>query len=160
MRELPIVGVDPGGKHTGIVVRTPEGLHRWTLITRTSPLDWYLGEIVDAVTETRDFARNLILLDNHTDFRLPTLAVEDLNPPAPQMGIISVRALLDTAQVIGAIAGRYVITRIPPGGHGSAPNAAYPEALQGPPTGKMRHVRSSWDIAGAARTLIRQEAAR
>lgn len=162
MREVPIIGVDPGGKHTGIVVRTPAGLHRWSLITRTTPIDWYLGEVVDAVTEARDFARNLILADGPADLRTPVLAVEDLNDPTPQMGITSVRGLLDTAQVLGALAGHWVITRVPPGGHGSGVLAAYPPALRGDGEtrgrGKLKHCRSAWDLAATARTLIRREA--
>jgi len=43
---------------------------------------------------------------------------------------------------------------VAPGGHGSAPLTTYPAALVGDRevvgTGKRRHLRSAWDIAGVA----------
>jgi hypothetical protein len=161
MRELPIVGVDPGGAQTGIVVRA-EGLHRWMLVTRTTPFDDYLREVTEGVLELKNHGRLLLVDDDLHDFRDPVVAVEDINDPTPQMGVTSVRGLIDTAQVLGALAVRFTILRVPPGGHGSGPLTAYPQGLRGEQekigTGKLRHCRSAWDIAGTARTLIRQEA--
>jgi len=49
---------------------------------------------------------------------------------------------------------------VPPGRNGSGPMAAYPAKLR-PKAGKgrgrdnLRHERSAWDVAGAARMIVR-----
>lgn len=149
-----VVAVDPGGRHTGIVLRSGAILHYWALVSRQGhePLDWYLGEVIDTVTKAKERARELALLNLFDAWAL--LAVEDITDPTPQMGITSVRGLIDTAQIIGAISGHWVITRVPPGGHGSHPLSTYPEKLVGiqekSGQGRLRHVRSAWDVAHTA----------
>lgn len=160
-----VIGVDPGGRYTGIVVRHQDTLCYTALVKRETPLDWYLGEVVDTVEKARDVAKNILLAETPNLITQPTaLAVEDLNPPTPQMGMTSVQGLLETAQVIGAISGKYPITRIPPGQHGNKPLTAYPGALVHPSEeagrGRYRHLRAAWDIAQAAQLhLAAQEAA-
>lgn len=162
----PIVAVDPGGRATGIVVRHRDRLHHSKLIVRGDPamsFDFYLQAVIDAVTKARDVARiNTVVVPVEARYSSIPLAVEDLTDPNPHMGLTSLRGLIDTAQVIGAIAGQWIIIRIPPGGHGSGPLAAYPKALIGERekrgAGQYRHLRSAWDIAATARTLTRQRA--
>lgn len=158
---MPVVGVDPGGRHTGVVVRHGSMLRYWALLKRDTPIDWYLGEIVDTITKARDLARQIAI--QHNGFHRVPIAVEDLDDPTPQMGLTTVRGLIDTAQVLGAIAGTWPITRIPPAGHGAAPLRSYPDDLvddsERKGRGRLRHVRAAWDIAGAAPAVIaRQEA--
>lgn len=149
-----VVAVDPGGRHTGVVLRSGDALHYWALLTRDTDFDWYLGEVVDTVTKAKDRARTLALQDGALFDLSPVLAVEDLNDPTPQMGLTSLRGLIDTAQVIGAIAGQWPIIRVPPGRHGSHPLNAYPTPLVGARErsgkGTSRHVRAAWDIAHTA----------
>ena len=145
------IGVDPGGRHTGIVLRHSDQLVRWMLIRRATPLDAYLEEVVAAVVEMYAYAPTVGIGG-------PILvAVEDLNDPNPHMGVTAVRGIIDTAQVIGALSVTLPIVRIPPGRHGSAPLAAYPTALRGARElvgkGKLRHVRSAWDVAGTVRSM-------
>lgn len=156
-----VVAVDPGGRHTGIVLRSGTILHYWALLTCDTDFDWYLGEIIDTVTRAKDRARNLALENGDIFDHFPILAVEDINDPNPHMGVTSVRGLIDTAQVIGAISGHWPIVRVPPGQHGSRPLSTYPDKIVGAKErsgrGALRHVRSAWDIAAAAhiQTAIR-----
>lgn len=86
------------------------------------------------------------------------VAAEDLSTPSPHMGTISVHGLLDTAVVLGAIAG-HVNVFVPPGGHGSHSLQAYTAELVGKHEksglGRLRHCRSAWDIAAAGEALLR-----
>lgn len=152
-----IIGVDPGGQCVGIVARHRDELIYHGLLTRG---DRAMAGWVRAVTQgCRDAAWAVPRQIGST--RPTVLAVEDLNPPTPHMGITSVRGLLDTAQVLGAVLHVYPgAIVVPPGGHGSGPIAAYPDALR-PKTGRgrghdrLRHCRSGWDVAGAAAVQIR-----
>lgn len=153
-----VVGIDPGGAATGIVTRD-----------RDHPVDARLVLRLDDDDNRTYLSRVLaqLALGLH-DAEL--VAVEGVNPPTPQMGTTSVKGLLDTARILGAIEGwawtelawdRLVV--VPPGGHGSAPLRTYPPHLIGPRetkgTGVRRHLRSAWDVAGAARTQQRLNAA-
>lgn len=140
-----LVGVDPGGQTTGIVLRDRDRLLHWCLVTRDGDLHDYLDEIVEAVD---DLARPA-----------SGVAVEDLSDPTPQMGTISIRGLIDTAAVIGALMLPFDPLLVPPGGHGAAPLQVYPKGLVGvrelKGTGRLRHGRAAWDVAGYAATLLR-----
>ena len=138
---MMLLGVDPGGRETGIVLRDGRALHRWMLITREGDLDVYCKEVAEAVGELVAWSSDP-----------PTIVVEDLNEPSGHMGIVGTKGLLDTAQVLGGLATLFDIVRVPPGGHGSGPLKAYPAPLVGDReikgAGRLRHCRSAWDIAG------------
>lgn len=157
---MRIVGVDPGGATTGVVLREGREARRAILVSpdKGAAFERYLRDVIEAVEDCMD--------DAFVGFEaelLPLLAVEDVVHPNPHLGIANLDGLLATAQVLGAIrwaaAGwererrisRLVV--VPPGRHGSAPLSAYPGALVGPRetkgSGTRRHVRSAWDIAGA-----------
>jgi hypothetical protein len=91
------------------------------------------------------------------------LAVEDVVAPNPHMGLTNVSALIETARLVGYLQALYPVVLVPPGGHGKAPLQTYPEALVGPRetagTGRRRHLRSAWDVAGAAPGAARIAAA-
>lgn len=88
------------------------------------------------------------------------VAVEDLNEPTPHLGLTNVGGLIGAAMVLGAVVFAYpAAVIVPPGGHGAAPLATYPSRLVGPRelkgTGKLRHLRSAWDVSGAAPVVMR-----
>jgi hypothetical protein len=150
-----IVGIDPGGAQTGVVVMNDDGSyvdHR--LIERAELMSWgrYVAWIEDAIAE--------FSFDSPAQGE-PLVAMEDLSPPSPHMGLISVKGLLDTARVIGALhyRGGPSMVLVPPGGHGSLPAEAYPPELIGPRegralSGKLRHCRSAWDVAMRVRNNL------
>ena len=98
------------------------------------------------------------------DLREPVpIAVEDVVAPNPHMGLTNVSALIETARLVGYLQAVYPVVLVPPGGHGKAPLQTYPAALVGPRetagTGRRRHLRSAWDVAGAASGAARIAAA-
>lgn len=153
-----VLGIDPGGKSTGCVLRDGETLLDWQLVERDrETVDRWANRCVDVAGH--------LVANLHVDL----VAIEGLNPPTPQMGTTSVLGLMDTATVIGAMLGwvadpafgaKYLL--VPPDRHGRAAEgygrtgllAAYPDALVGPQetsgTGRLRHVRAAWDVAAAA----------
>lgn len=152
-----VVGIDPGGKGTGIVARDGARLIYHKVVVRNSgrSMTAYICEVVDGI--------DLMGFDlRHGGFSVsrPLVAVEDVGAPSPHMGTISVSGLLGTAQVLGAVLHAYPdAIVVPPGGHGSAPLISYPRELVGARekkgTGEKRHLRSAWDVAGAAVLLDR-----
>ena len=154
------VGVDPGGRSTGIVTRNGDLLVAATVVTRDGPpsstlSDWtagawqaYLADVLEAVEDVGD------------RYTTPaSVAVEGVNNPGGRShGVIAPIRPIDLAGlgvVIGALAVRWPdLVVVPPGGHGSGPLAVYPPPLVGPNEsagkGRLRHARSAWDIAGAA----------
>jgi hypothetical protein len=147
-----VLGVDPGGRTTGLCLCDGREVLGWQLVKRgTQPFDTYLMNVLGRIS-------GLALSGQ-------AIAVEDLVDPNPHLGITAVRGLLDTAQVIGAIRATLDVTMIRPGGHGSNILRSYPPELVGPregPSGKgkMRHVRSAFDIAQAYAMTARMEARR
>lgn len=165
---MRVLGIDPGGAQTGMVVRDiPGGYIAHALLERG---DDPLGAFIDTIR--RGAAR---LLSAHGINSL--VAIEDLVDPTPQMRgkPIAVRPLLDVAQILGALRGMFpsaVLVR--PGGHGATPDVSaypphvarqvlentYPAELIGDReqrgAGQLRHCRSAWDVAGAAARQISQ----
>lgn len=151
-----IVGVDPGGATTGIVARQGDRvLAACSILSADHPaVGAYLEEVVTAVVGYRD------------RFAAAGVAVEDAIPPNPHLGISNPAGIIEAAKVLGAVLAIVpdaVIVR--PGRHGAPANnrrellARYPAELVGARetkgTGALRHVRSAWDIAGAAGFEIR-----
>lgn len=150
---VPIVGVDPGGKTSGLVLRQASALRRFALVEhRDGESDQsYLTRVVGHVHE--------FMLSAPPG---AVVACEDITHPNPHLGIANVMGLLGTAEVIGAVKIMAVVRAwpllmVPPGGHGSQVLAGYPSELVGAREkaggGRLRHARSAWDCAGAARLL-------
>lgn len=164
---MVVIGIDPGGAHTGMVARAAAGLVAHVTTGALSParvdvvaarvtvdrgrgegLDGYLRRVLEALL--REVVQHLPSLDDLL------VAIEDVKEPNPHLRLTNSRGLLDTAAVLGAVA---CITFAPvvlvaPGGHGSGPLSAYPPELRpqrGDGRGKdaLRHERSAWDVAGA-----------
>jgi hypothetical protein len=150
-----VLGVDPGGRSTGLCLCDGREVIGWRLVERepASAFDFYLAAVIRNVQFFRYLQGKA------------RIAVEDLVDPNPHLGITAVRGLLDTAQVIGAIRATFGVTMVRPGGHGSNLLKSYPPELIGPKEGaagkgKMRHVRSAFDVAQAYAMTARLEARR
>lgn len=160
-----VLGADPGGSSVGLVVRAGNDLLGAQLVER-SRSDELAGWCRRATAAAFD------LTVAHGPLGL--VAVEDLVDPVPHMGVTSVRGLIDTAAVLGALLewatadGDDMAVLVPPGGHGNADKgmgrrvllAAYPPQLVGDReskgTGRLVHVRAAWDIAAAGARQRRQ----
>lgn len=151
------LGVDPGGTWTGLVARRGEDLVEFSVLRRPAGQD-------DRTWVTRVLEETRILASLRRTGEPLVVAVESLNPPIGRMGMISLAGLIGAAAVYGALLGEYPsAVTVSPGGHGSAPLGAYPLALRGARektgTGRWRHARSAWDVAGAGVFLVRMGAA-
>lgn len=147
-RTRTCVGVDPGGRSTGVAaVIAPKTLVYWAVVTRDADLDVYLAEICETIRIARSHLRHTA----RESGARTAVAVEDVVDPTPHMGTVTVRGLIDAAQVLGAVVRTFNAQRIRPASHGGGLLAAYPEALRGPRekkgTGRLRHARSAYDVA-------------
>lgn len=160
-----VIGIDPGARTTGIVVRQGGFLLGEKLIV-CGPLSAtaeYLTEILAAVDKFRT-DHDPQYDDRNTPPNPPTVAVEGLNQPKVWMNgkrqMLSPDSLMATAAVLGAVQGRWPdAIVVPPGRHGQLPKRLYPPLLWGARegaagTGRKRHLRSAWDVAGAAMRLM------
>jgi hypothetical protein len=159
-----VLGVDPGGRATGIVCCFGPDLAHHEVCTRTEgdPIDAW---IADMVADVRRAALGMSGLD--------CIAVEGVVRPGVwhngRRQMIDPVSLFDTAAVMGAVIGfahvyGYQVTVVRPRGNGAAPREAYPAVLwgvrEGPAgTGKLRHCRSAYDVAQAAIAERRMTAA-
>lgn len=139
---MRIIGVDPGARETGIIVRDDTTLLGACVVTRSKeqPLAGYLRDVLDAIT---DYTGELIVVE---DVNTPTFHATDR--------VIHLYGLLHTAMVIGAILAQFPTAQVvSPDGYGSHPLAYYPTELIGNRelrgTGMLRHTRSAWDISYA-----------
>lgn len=149
------IGIDPGGRTTGLVIRDGRTVLHHTLVVREGQMDPYLDDLLNTVHEALVRAPDSYV------------AVEGLNPPTPHLGMTSVGWLMDTAQVLGAVRTHWDCTVVPPAKHGKVPDIAqpaldaymaqhYPAELLGPRElggkygGKLRHARSAWDVSVTA----------
>lgn len=144
------IGIDPGGRETGIVSRVGHRVIRATLVTSETPPHVlpnavYLEEILDAVADCR----------TGEPYRV---AVEKVVPPNPHVNqaggwrATNMEGLLGCAIVLGAVLARYPLAvQVAPARNGSGPLASYPAELVGERetagTGKRRHLRSAWDVS-------------
>lgn len=154
--ETLIVGVDPGGKTTGVIARQRQELLVAELVVNDDAPEVSAGYLREVLT----VLDSLVVRARQRKLSL-FVAVEDVIEPNPHLGIANMRGLLATAQVLGAVRcwseDTCDIVVVRPGGHGSAPLRSYPPALVGDRegragTGKLRHARSAWDIAAAGVT--------
>lgn len=157
-----IIGVDPGGRQTGLVVRYGDNCLAADLVTRDGPELFpgadYLAEVVDAIGGLIVYASQD--LPELADAAPPRIAVEGVVHPSGHVRMINAAGLLGTATVLGAVLAMFPSAFVvAPAGHGAGPRSAYPLKLW-PPTekrgaGKCRHLRSAWDIAEAGAFLAR-----
>ena len=152
MSSLVVLGCDPGGSATGLVLVQGDRLldHRVVRQPGSSLRADYVQDVLAAAE--RMVERVYCSL----------VAIELVTAPVPHMGTIAVGGLLGAAAIAGALiafAGDRDVILVPPQSYGSAPLAAYPPKLIGPRersgSGVLRHARSAWDVAHAGLRLWR-----
>lgn len=148
---MRIIGIDPGGVESGIVVRDGRQLIAHTTV---------FGELLDPHYPGLVVARIELAVGPGA-----VIAVEDTSSPKwfidGKRKPINVDGLRATERVLGAILGRFSsVVVVPPAGHGKGPMIAYPVALQatsgqGKGYDAKRHERAAFDVAGAAEMLVK-----
>lgn len=153
-----VVGVDPGARYTGLVVRSRDTLlHASLVVHDLDDADAVLrigqpgiDRIMAAVDEALALAARtavangaagspLEILSSGADGESPImLAVEDVQGPNPHIrradgarSLTNPGAIIDTAKIVGALLGRWRVVLVPPSDrHGAAPPATYPAAIR------------------------------
>lgn len=150
-----VIGIDPGGKSTGIIAATATNRLNGLLAAVTVqanargnqlPDGYYLQEVENTILE---------MIDVHGQDRDVLIGIEGISHPNPHMGLANIMALLATAAVYGHVLGVWPQTVVvEPGHNGSQSMLTYPEPLRAKPGGKghdnLRHKRSAWDVAQKA----------
>ena len=142
---IATIGIDPGTKETAVISLDASGD-----ILAGSRIIWE-----DFCTVPSHAAEILAVVDEYTSAHgTEAVHLEDVVPPVGQMGLIDPRPLLTLHRLVGFLqASRPDWRLVRPGGHGSQPLASYPAALVGKTerkgTGKLRHLRSAYDVAHA-----------
>ena len=179
MSVLVWVGVDPGHKDTGIVLRHGPNLISHHIVSRTSSEDLYPGRGVgvgplylQAVIEQVDRFMAIGRASELTGAGGVRVAVEGLGRPSSHIGgkpmMLDPATLIGAGMVLGAVLSEWPdAVVVPPGKHGGNLLLTYPAALVTPgekrlglnrPAGDsadIRHCRSAWDIAGAGPGTLR-----
>lgn len=155
---MVVVGVDPGNRETAVVARDGRDLLAFATLVRKDvgglPGAAYLNAVADLVATTLASVGPDVMV-----------AVEGVVQPSGfakgKASSISWLGLLGTAMVLGAVLTVYpAAVVVAPGGNGSAPLIAYPEALR-PTRGSgrgfdnLQHTRSAYDVAGAGAMAAR-----
>ena len=169
------VGVDPGAKWCGVVVRDGADAVWWRVVAESDHGHRFLPACEAAVREAFTAAGTN-----------PLVAVEDAVPPggfrdgkkqfARPVDILALgRAVGWLHHAVLLLTPRVVL--VAPAGHGHRPLGSYPRVLVsdaearsadrvrgwGRPAGQsstLRHARSAWDVAGAGPVAARVDAAR
>lgn len=153
---MKILGVDPGGRHTGIVWRDGDVLLDWRLSVRQDN-----GRLPDG-RYVRQVLHDCLACVDRTEPDLYGVAVEGVawwpkkkgGPPRNQTG------LYGTAIIIGALLARWPNAVLVDSGRGAAGlhPQAYPEQIRPPVNGRgkdrLSHVRAAWDHSHAGETEI------
>lgn len=153
-----VLGVDPGGRETGVVLRHGEDLLGAGVPVRQDQL------LIPDGTYTRQVTKvALQLLDDHgLGPRDPSLivCVEGVRYwPQQKATQRNLTGLLGAAVVLGAIVERWSnAVVVPPGsGHGGLHEQAYPRPIRPAEHGKgqdrNRHARSAWDCSIHGETM-------
>jgi hypothetical protein len=164
-----ILGCDPGSRFCGLALVRGREVVAWDLVERTAG-----QSVVGWIGECSSGALLLACQTNVTGEAWQaspklTVAVEDVNSPKlfinGKRQMISPESLIGTAAVMGGLVSWAATEGFPcllvaPGGNGSGQREGYPAELwgarEGPAgTGRLGHVRSAWDIALAAQTMLR-----
>lgn len=157
---FPVLGIDPGSRNTGVVLRRGEDLLAWGLAVRSGagklPDGHYLSEVRAECTrvlerggvDVRDRASYVVGVE-----QVAWWPASEGGPPRNQYG------LYGTAMVIGAVLARWPDAVVVQPGRGVAKlhEQAYPEPIRGRRGGKgtdrLVHVRAAFDHSWAAETL-------
>jgi hypothetical protein len=157
-----ILAVDPGARETGIVLVEGDRLLRHAVVRRESGLD---EGLVDPAHLRAVIGMAEGQLNMEGALGSAVVAVEALEGPNPHLGMTNAAGQIATAAVAGAVAGWAIVhglevVVVSPARHGSSSIRAYPKELQGERegpagTGILRHCRSAYDVALAARWWLK-----
>jgi hypothetical protein len=164
----PWVGVDPGAKDTGIVLRAGRDLVLAQVVSNpgyrqhdpSSVGADYLGAVVDAVIAA------------YTEGGEGTgIAVEGVTRPCPHLGLTDPSDIIGSGLVLGAVLLTWPdAVVVPPGGNGSGLLATYPDGLvtdaerrrgmnrAAGQSAQIRHCRSGWDVSIQGQAMARVDA--
>jgi hypothetical protein len=158
MSGLVIIGVDPGGRMTGIVARHGDTYLGHELVIRRGraiiPDRTYLHHIAGRVGAwSSGWPRTVLAIEEARAFGRPRR-----RPIANGNG-----GLIALGKVVAALELYFPdAILVMPNGHGRNLLAAYPAPLVAPDElerltgdGPLQHCRSAWDVAGCAQTLLR-----
>ncbi len=172
-RDPVVLGIDPGGKWTGLVVRDGDTLLAAGTVQR------------DAHDTARDLAGagpayldEVLTVARRYATAADLVAIEGVHKPNPHVrggrtrasNVIDPGPIIATAVLVGHLRAAFPdATIVPPGRNGSGLLLTYPPALVSDPErrhglhrtgdqGKLRHVRSAWDVAGVAALHARLQA--
>ena len=175
------VGVDPGARATGVVLRQGNDLLWWTVVERHTD-EGRLGVGPGYVHAVLAAVRDACAVSHYP----ARVAVEEVTPPNPHVtykrrdgskGYARPRPadLQALATVYGGVLADHPwAVIVPPGGNGARPLSLYPYELvtdaerrakggmhrAAGHSATVNHARSAWDVAGQATTYARINAAR
>jgi hypothetical protein len=158
-----VLGVDPGGRETGLVTVLGDRLIGHAVAIRETKIEpkacidvFYLQEVLASIAT--------LIAAPELEGYLDAVAIEAIDKPNPHMGITNVAGAIATGAVVGAVTawassiGLRVLL-VETAGFGKSLLATYPAPLRGERevkgTGVLRHCRSAYDVALAARWYLR-----
>lgn len=157
MTRLPVLGIDPGSRNTGIALRLDDRLLGWSLAVRSGdaklPDGHYLSYFRSECTR--------VLTAGGVNFRDQTayiVGVENVQwwPQRDGKAPKNQRGLYGTSMVLGATLARWPQAVVVESGRGVAKlhALAYPEPIRpragGAGQDRLVHVRAAWDHSHAA----------
>jgi hypothetical protein len=168
------VGVDPGARYSGVCASNGGDVVTWTVVDREDDPATYLVRVETEVCMA--LAHPSFLVTGSRTIDGAAVAIEDINAPSPHMGIARPADLIALGRAIGYLQRAFpAALLISPNKHGSRPWGTYPPELltarekanaKAKPlatagqSSLMRHARSAYDVAQAARVAARAQTAR
>lgn len=151
-----VVGVDPGGRYVGLVVRRGDELLAHEVLENT---------VRDDAMVPADFLMSVVGWIGYwvDEMDADVVGLEQAKKPSThidgKLSIIAPESLIGLGMVCGAVMAYYPDTIIVPQS-GAAPLYAYPKALVGAREttgtgGRLRHARSAWMVASGAAAMRR-----
>jgi hypothetical protein len=163
------VGIDPGAKETGIILRDGR-----TIVLAEVVTNWYYQH-GDPSSVGADYLTNVVATAAKATTTLTDLAevaVEGVKKPCPHLGLTDPSAIIGAGIVLGAVLLEFpAAVVVPPGGNGSGMLDGYPAGLvtdaerrgglnrKAGQSAHIRHCRSAWDVSLAAPRIARMGAA-
>lgn len=158
----PVIGIDPGARYTGVVVRDGDAvLHASTLVRPVdmSGTDWAVTVVSGVQHILRDFPRSI------------PVGIEGISDPKGfhqgKRAAINPKDIIRAGIVLGALVATWPTAEIvPAGGNGSQHYTHYPACLIGRRPGDLPgstngagtrdHEQSAYDVAGKAARIFQR----